>query len=549
MSEEDQIDLSNYCTTCSFNEGIIPNFHPTLNDPYATDFAALVPRFTGSLSFLGSALIVYVILTSGQKLSTTYHRLMFGMSITDMIGSLAMSLTSLPMPKSMPYEKEFGYHWAGTRLGNTITCNIQGFMFTIGTTSMFAYNGFLCVYYACAIGFMMRERNIRKYVEPFLHGFPILLGLTYGIIPLFLDMYNPSGLVAFCSAISYPYSCYKGDSCNVRGSKGYFDHISKMLVTITFAFLAMIIISFGFVIYRALKLDRQISILNDAVIKDDGDEARDASASAGDGAAGANDNDEGHEVRGSNSRDGTSAANDNDEEEKKSHPIVGNVLDKRHHMKIVIKQALGYICALFITLIFPILRLSGTMPEQEVLFDKLGLVFTPLQGFFNFTIFILHKVYNYRRVNPDVSRRQVLYKIFFTTFQEPVFMSRISIVEREFVSSVEEDFEDDKKGDGNVFQIDLDDEAGDLSSYLLSYNEEENEVEVLSYPSKISRDVSAGDDVLLDHSESNGDLSGFDFNDGVSSFLPSVIPSHVSSFYGRRRRNLFWTRRRSDEVE
>jgi hypothetical protein len=86
---------------------------PSIRDPWETDYAAVMPRFSGSLSAISSAAIIYVILRSEKGLSGIYHRIMFGMSTADILGSLAMALTSLPMPSYMFKEEEFGYHSLG----------------------------------------------------------------------------------------------------------------------------------------------------------------------------------------------------------------------------------------------------------------------------------------------------------------------------------------------------------------------------------------------------------------------------------------------------
>jgi len=72
-----------------------------------------------------------------------------------------MALTSLPMPRTMLIaiiEREHwdshgnSYEdWARKKLGNTQTCDAQGFFFTFGITAMYSYNVMLCVYYVCAI--------------------------------------------------------------------------------------------------------------------------------------------------------------------------------------------------------------------------------------------------------------------------------------------------------------------------------------------------------------------------------------------------------------
>ena len=93
-----------FCNECSFDEGVIHRFSAGTKDPYETDFGAVAPRFSGSISFVASTLIVYLILRSETRLSTTYHRLLFGMSVSDMMSSFAMALTSLPFPTHMVSE-------------------------------------------------------------------------------------------------------------------------------------------------------------------------------------------------------------------------------------------------------------------------------------------------------------------------------------------------------------------------------------------------------------------------------------------------------------
>ena len=153
-------------------------------------FAATVPKITGSISAVSSSLIIYLIYRSKPKLSTIYHRIMFGMSVADIMASTAMALTTLPMPRNDdPYWAETfsiaedvqdglgTVYWRDqTKLGTRQTCVAQGFFVAIGIIIMFSYNGTLCVYYACAIALRMKEAKIRKKIEPFIHGLPLLIG-------------------------------------------------------------------------------------------------------------------------------------------------------------------------------------------------------------------------------------------------------------------------------------------------------------------------------------------------------------------------------------
>ena len=105
--------------------------------------SSVSPRFSGGLSAISSAFVIYLIVRSEIKLSTIYHRIVFGMCCVDIIGSLACSLASLPMPTEFP-DDDWYDTWDGTRLGNTRTCEAQGFFSTFGLVTMFAYNSMLC---------------------------------------------------------------------------------------------------------------------------------------------------------------------------------------------------------------------------------------------------------------------------------------------------------------------------------------------------------------------------------------------------------------------
>merc|ERR1719469_727718 len=89
-----------------------------------------IPIFSGSLSLIGSTTLVVMHLCSRKtRLSSTYGRLIFGMSLMDVFQSLAFCFSSMPSPGN-PDDRWPNY-------GTTFTCTIQGFcLFTggIGTT-------------------------------------------------------------------------------------------------------------------------------------------------------------------------------------------------------------------------------------------------------------------------------------------------------------------------------------------------------------------------------------------------------------------------------
>jgi hypothetical protein len=114
---------------------------------------------------------------------------------------------------------------------------------------------------------------------------------------------------------------------------------------------------------------------------------------------------------------------------------------------------------------------SQSQVKKTDIFEKITLVFLPLQGFFNFIIFVSHKVYNFRRVRRDVSICQVISILFCTSAHDPCFISRISIVKQheeeenecdEFVECVEQD-----RQYHQVYDLDVKDESNDELHYRL----------------------------------------------------------------------------------
>lgn len=167
----------------------------------------------------------------------------------------------------------------------------------------------------------------------------------------------------------------------------------------------------------------------------------------------------------------------------RGNPEMENVLQRHRNTKAVVIQASCYIAAYLLVVTPPILLSfgaidsSGKRGPKDILiadtFEKLILVFVPLQGFMNFIIFISHKVYNHRRVHRDVSICRVLGLLFCTSSHEPFFISRISMVkennENQQLGIESELGEESKEVKGmNGFELDLQDESNQELRYRLA---------------------------------------------------------------------------------
>jgi hypothetical protein len=149
------------------------------------------------------------------------------------------------------------------------------------------------------------------------------------------------------------------------------------------------------------------------------------------------------------------------------------VLEKHRNSKAVLVQACSYITAFLLGVTPPLLLSVGavdTSGKTQVTtvdqFEKITLIFLPLQGFFNFIIFVSFKVYNYRRVHPDVSIGRVIKLLFCTFSHEPLFISRISFVKQyEHCNDFVDNTEMNKRP--QVYQFDIKDESNEELRYRL----------------------------------------------------------------------------------
>jgi len=402
-------------------------------------FISIVPRITGSLSVVSSSTIIFLIYRSDAKLTTIYHRIMFCMSICDIIGSTAMTLTTIPMPKEMPLEQELGFEWpGGNRYGNTLSCNIQGFSFTFGTLTMFGLNAMLCFYYACSIAFQMKEINIRKYIQPIIYGIPLAVGLTFATVPLFTDLINPPTNFQkgyWCLPTTYPFGCVDEDTC-IRGGK-YVNVLEKRAKAMTYVAMVSVLIMVGsllLVIGRVMRTGCLLRRQGNAEKKQQNNiDDLFQRWEMIDGNDDDKDSDEGDDSFGPKrlppalSRVGTGQISASAKIKFRKRSLLRSSTFERvsriqSDTKVVIFQAILYVLAFFG-------GLAWTFNDDiDVKAFKFGLIFVPSQGFFNLLIFLWHKIYNYKRQHRETPACEVVRLLFTTPVQEACFVSRISLV-------------------------------------------------------------------------------------------------------------------------
>ncbi len=151
-------------------------------------------RASGIISFIASVLLVSHILRSHDRLSTTYHRLVFGLSLSDITSSIMFAMSTTFVPKELNY-------WIPGASGNLSTCTLQGFGITFGYAVAGLYNSSICFYYLAIIKYNKKDEYIRKKLEPWFHALAVGPPLVTSSIALAMQGFNT--LATYCSLITY----------------------------------------------------------------------------------------------------------------------------------------------------------------------------------------------------------------------------------------------------------------------------------------------------------------------------------------------------------
>jgi hypothetical protein len=163
---------------------------------------ALLPKFTGALSAIGSTYIFQDVIFHKNPIHRVYHRLCLGLSCADMVASVVFVLSTWPTPETR------GVYLSS---GTTQTCTAQGFFNELGNMATPLYNTSLCAYYVLVIRNAWFEDRIRSKAEPWMHAIPIVISLTISLLGLPFDLYNNAGFLCWIAA--YPQGCQADGTC------------------------------------------------------------------------------------------------------------------------------------------------------------------------------------------------------------------------------------------------------------------------------------------------------------------------------------------------
>ena len=343
---------------------------------------------SGIISSLASIAIIAMILRSNKKLSTIYHRLVFGLSISDIIHSSAVSLFSLPMPSDNPY--------AYIALGNKTTCQVQGLFIYQGSIVSPGYNAGLCIFFLLKVRYRVHDTVITRKVEPFLHTVPFFLYLVTATYQILKGNINPA--FAVCYVSDYPPGCSNQDDVDCEHGENFRQNWAWYCFVMFHVITPVIIISsMGTIFLTVRNQERRIARYG----------------------------------RGSLQLE------------------EGDNVEMSPYVKKVMYRGLAYSGAWFITFLFPIINNFLYVTKNAApsfLLRCLIAFFGTFQGFTNFLVFIYPKVMKVKRQQPDTS---LLRAFFLALISKDEVSTRAAVPHRrENNSMVVRDIGGVNEGDG-----------------------------------------------------------------------------------------------------
>ncbi|GFH44341.1 hypothetical protein CTEN210_00815 [Chaetoceros tenuissimus] len=164
--------------------------------------ANIVKCIFSILSLAASSTIVHMIRFSPRGLKSPYSRIIFGLSIGDIIQSLGIFLGVFAVPKDTPESP--------MALGNQAACDYTGLLLLVGVLVTVFYLLFLIYFFWRRVKHKVAPQKFAYGEERYLHILCWVLSLTYGIVAVALKAVNPTRYGSTCVVTSKPFGCGVG---------------------------------------------------------------------------------------------------------------------------------------------------------------------------------------------------------------------------------------------------------------------------------------------------------------------------------------------------
>ncbi len=164
---------------------------------------------SGIASMISSSLLILIIRKTRDGFSTTFHRILLGMSASDVLLSFSYISFNAASPIDVNYEV-----WNAR--GGQATCTAFGFVQRVGFFGCLIYGCSLNIFSLIMVKYNWRDSYVRTRVEPFLHGIPIGTSLLMNIISLVGRNFNDFGGTCSTFPVYEPPHCIGYEDGEVR---------------------------------------------------------------------------------------------------------------------------------------------------------------------------------------------------------------------------------------------------------------------------------------------------------------------------------------------
>ena len=175
----------------------------------------------------------FVARPSNGGLETPYRRIIFGMSMSDILQSIGLISGPWALPSST--ERSFA-------AGNDVTCALNGVSLTLGSAAMQYYVCFLCFYFLCKLKYRMTDAAFFRKYERWAHILIVLYCMSFSVLGVSWGAYNPVIFRNFCFFATKPLGCrvFLGDQgdCDATLTRRV-DVLTTFVVFVTFVSVAI----------------------------------------------------------------------------------------------------------------------------------------------------------------------------------------------------------------------------------------------------------------------------------------------------------------------
>lgn len=155
----------------------------------ANDAYSVAQATSGSLSIVASVTVIIIMFRSRTRFASTFNRIMLGLCASDILSSLCFVVGFTALPKE-------SYH-VERAFGDDVTCRLQAYFMSSGLFTSPYYTCALCLYYLAIVRYKKTDAYIRTKLERWFLALPPVVAVVpmTGLIAVNTDFADDTGTV------------------------------------------------------------------------------------------------------------------------------------------------------------------------------------------------------------------------------------------------------------------------------------------------------------------------------------------------------------------